>query len=133
VRTKTIRQQVTFRGATPHELYEWLMDSRKHSMFTGQKAVISRKFGGRFTAGDGWIEGVNLELVKDKLIFQAWRCNDDDWPKKYYSTVRFMFTKVKSGTRLDLLHSGVPAAVYEEIRDGWRKYYWEPLKLALAR
>jgi len=25
----------------------------------------------------------------------------------------------------------VPAAAYAEIRDGWREYYWEPLKLAI--
>ena len=133
MKTKTIRQQVTFKGTTPHELYEWLMDSKKHSQFTGQKAVISRKVGGRFKAGDGWIEGMNLELVPDKLILQGWRGNDDDWPKGYYSTVRFTFTKTKAGTRLDFLHSGVPVAAYEGIRDGWREYYRVPLKLALAK
>ncbi len=132
MKTKTIRQQVTFKGATPHELYEWLMDSKKHSEFTGEKSVISRKVGGRFTAGDGWIEGMNLELVKDRLIVQGWRGNDAKWPKGYYSTVRFTFTRTKTGARLDLLHSGVPAAAYEEIREGWREYYWEPLKLALG-
>ena len=132
MKTKTIRQQVTFKGVTPHELYEWLMDSRKHSQFTGQKAVINRKVGGKFKAGDGWIEGMNLELVPDRLILQGWRGNDDDWPKGYYSTARFTFTKTKGGTRLDFLHSGVPVAAYEEIRDGWREYYWEPLKRAVA-
>jgi hypothetical protein len=24
-------------------------------------------------------------------------------------------------------------AAYADIRDGWREYYWEPLKLALAK
>jgi len=133
MKTKTIRHQVTFKGATPHDIYEWLMDSKKHSQFTGQKAVISRKVGGKFRAGDGWIDGMNIQLKKDKLIVQAWRGNDDDWPKDYYTVVRFRFTKVKGGTRLDFLHSGVPAVAYEEISDGWREYYWEPLKLALAK
>jgi hypothetical protein len=71
MKTKTIRQQVTFKDTTPHELYEWLMDSKKHSQFTGQKAVINRKVGGKFKAGDGWIEGMNLELIQDKLILQG--------------------------------------------------------------
>jgi activator of HSP90 ATPase len=133
MKTKTIRQQVTFKGTTPHELYEWLMDSKKHSQFTGQKAVISRRVGGKFKAGDGWIEGMNLELVKDKLILQGWRGNDEVWPKGYYSTVRFTFTKTAGGTRLDFLHSGVPVAAYADIRDGWREYYWEPVKLAIQK
>jgi activator of HSP90 ATPase len=128
MKTRAIRQRVTFRGATPHDLYESLMDSKKHSRFTGSKASISRKVGGKFKAGDGWISGLNVELVKDKLILQAWRGNDDDWPKGYHSAVRFRFTNVPGGTRLDFLHSGVPAAAYEGIRDGWREFYWEPLK-----
>ena len=86
------------------------------------------KVGGRFTAGGGWIDGMNVELVKDKLIVQAWRGNDDDWPKGYYSAVRFLFTKVLGGARLDFLHSGVPATAYDMIRDGWLEYHWGPLK-----
>jgi len=40
------RQSVIIK-ATPREVYEALMDSRKHSRFTGAKASISRKVGGR--------------------------------------------------------------------------------------
>jgi activator of HSP90 ATPase len=128
MKTRTIRQQVTVKGATPHELYETIMDSRRHAKLTGDKVKMSRKVGDKFTAGGGWIDGMNVELVQDKLIVQAWRGNDDDWPKGYYSAVRFQFTKVPGGTRLDFLHSGVPVAAYDMIRDGWLEYYWEPLK-----
>lgn len=34
--------------ATPHEVYEALMDSRTHGRLTGGPARISRKVGGRF-------------------------------------------------------------------------------------
>ena len=37
VSTKTIEQTVEF-SASPHEVYEALMDSEKHSAFTGAKA-----------------------------------------------------------------------------------------------
>jgi activator of HSP90 ATPase len=128
MKARTIRQQVTVKGTTPHELYETIMDSRRHTKLTGDKAKMSRKVGAKFTAGGGWISGLNVELVKDKLIVQAWRGNDDDWPAGYYSAVRFRFTKVPGGARLDFLHSGIPAAAYDMIRDGWLEYYWEPLK-----
>ncbi len=49
VTTRTIEQTVTFK-ASPHEVYESLMDSAKHSKFTGAKASISREVGGAFTA-----------------------------------------------------------------------------------
>ncbi len=64
---KTIRQTVTFK-ASPHEVYEALMNSRRHAKFSGGKARLSRKVGGKFTAYDGYIEGTNLELAPDKKI-----------------------------------------------------------------
>jgi len=67
MKNKTIRQSVTFE-TNPRVIYEMLMDSRKHARFTGEKAVISRKVGGKFTAYAGYINGVNLELVQDKKI-----------------------------------------------------------------
>lgn len=67
---KTIRQSVTFR-ASPHQVYEALMDSRKHAQFTGGKASISRQVGGKFSTYDGYAEGVHLELVPDEKIVQT--------------------------------------------------------------
>ena len=75
MKTRTIRQTVAFK-ATPHEVFEALMDSKKHSEFTGGKAKISRNVSGKFTAYDGYAEGTNLELVKDKKIVQTWRASD---------------------------------------------------------
>ena len=77
MKTKTIKQSVTFR-AKPHEVYEALMDSGKHAKFTGGEAHISREVGGKFSAFDGYSEGVNLELMPDKRIVQSWRTSD--WP-----------------------------------------------------
>ena len=62
MKTKTIRQSASFK-TSPHEVYEMLMDSRKHTKFTGEKASISRKIGGKFSAYAGYIDGVNLDLV----------------------------------------------------------------------
>ena len=65
MKTKTLHQTIAFK-ATPHEVYEALMDSKKHTDFTEEKAVISRDIGGKFTVFDGWASGENVELVKDK-------------------------------------------------------------------
>jgi activator of HSP90 ATPase len=133
MKTKTTIQRVTFKGATPHAAYECIMDSRKHSAIMGSAAKMSRKVGGRFTAGDNYITGRNLELVPDQLIVQEWRGDEENWPKDHFSIARFRFTKVKSGTRLDFRQSGVPAQYYKAIADGWREYYWEPMKRALEK
>ena len=125
--SKMIKQSVTF-NATPHEVYEALMDSKKHSKFTGKKARISRKVGGKFTAYDGYIDGINLKLVEDKKIVQSWRGDEMDWPQDHFSTVTFEFKKVKQGTRLSFTHKDVPDKKRDSINQGWKDYYWTPLK-----
>jgi activator of HSP90 ATPase len=87
------------------------MDSRKHSRFTDAKASISRRIGGKFTAYDGYIEGVNLELVPDKKIVQSWR--GSDWPEGHYSKATFALKKVEGGSQLNFTQTGVPEEQYD--------------------
>ena len=125
MKTKTIRQSATFK-TSPHVIYEMLMDSRKHAKLTGERARISRKIGEKFTAYDGYISGVNLDLVPNKKIVQSWR--GSDWPEGHYSRVTFSLQKVKNGTRLTFRQSGVPEKYYGDISQGWRDYYWTPMR-----
>lgn len=127
---KIIRQTATFK-ATPHEVYELLMDSRKHAKVTGGPASISRSVGGKFSAYGGDLSGTNLELKPDKKIVQAWR--SDDWPPGHYSRASFTLKKVKGGTRLNFYQSGVPNAHYAGIKQGWIDYYWKPMKAMLEK
>jgi len=126
--SKLIRQTVTFK-ATPHAVYEALMDSRKHAKFTGDQANISRKVGGKISAYGDYITGTNLELVPDQKIVQAWHAAD--WPDGHISRVTFRLMPVKGGTRLTFTHSGVPAEQHESIKQGWIDHYWTPMKAML--
>jgi len=130
MKTKTIRQSVTF-NAKAHDVFEALMDSKKHAKFTGDPAKISRKVGGKFTASGDYIEGVNLEVIPDKKIVQAW--HSSDMPKDYYTKVTFSFKQEKGKTKLAFIHSGVPENRYEDLKQGWKDYYWTPLKAMLEK
>ena len=125
----TIRQTVAF-DAPPHAVFEALLDSRKHSAFTGQKASISRKVVGNVSAGEGYIHGRNLRIEQDNVIVQSWRTTDfkESDPD---SQVMFHFSKKGDGTRLMFVHSKVPDRLAEEFRQGWIDYYWVPLKAYL--
>ncbi|HEX2712824.1 MAG TPA: SRPBCC family protein [Candidatus Acidoferrales bacterium] len=127
---KTIRQTVTIK-ASPHAVYEALMDSRKHSAFSRMPARISRTPGGRFTAYGPYLSGVNLELVPDKKIVQFWRARN--WPTFHYSTVTFALSRVKGGTRLAFTQAGVPDNDYTAKKRGWIKSYWVPMKAMLEK
>lgn len=128
--TKTIKQSVGIK-ANPHDVYEALIDSDKHSQFTGDKANISREVGSRFTAFDGYSEGVNIELVQDKKIVQTWRASD--WLEGHYSRVTFSLEKSEGGTQLTFTQTGVPEEQYEDIYQGWWDYYWKPMKEMLEK
>ena len=64
---KTIKQTITFK-AKAHDIYDTLLNEKKHAAFTGSKAKINRKKNGRFQTYDGYAEGKNIELIKDKKI-----------------------------------------------------------------
>lgn len=128
--SKNINQTVTFK-TTPHEVYEALMDSKKHTAFTGGKASISRTVGGSMTAYANYITGKNVELVPDKKIVQDWRAVD--WPEGYFSRVTFELTPVPEGTRLDFTHTGIPEGEEASFEQGWIDNSWEPMKAFLEK
>ena len=130
VATRTIEQTVTI-DASPHDVYEALMDSDKHSRFTGAKASISREVGGDFTAYDGALSGTMLELVPDAKIVQTWRGSDEGWVPGHYSTATFSLKAVDGGTQLSFVQTGVPEQSFEQISQGWHTYYWPKMKQML--
>jgi activator of HSP90 ATPase len=122
---KALRQTVTLH-APPNEVYDLLMNSKKHGAFTHAKAEISTKVGGRISAYDGYISGKNIELKPGKRIVQLWHAAD--WPDELESTVVFEFQKVKSGTKLIFTHKNIPMEDYDDIKQGWIENYWNLMK-----
>jgi uncharacterized protein YndB with AHSA1/START domain len=120
-----IFQQIEL-AASPHEIYEALMDTDKHAEFTGLPADISPEVGGRFMAGDGYIEGKNLELVPDTRIVQLWR--GGDFPPSHWSTLTFDLQETAAGTLLRMSHENVPENLLGGIDQGWHEHYWTPLR-----
>jgi activator of HSP90 ATPase len=123
-----LKQTATF-NASPHAVYEILMDEKQHSTFTGGIAKISREVGGDFSIYDGDIQGKNIELIPDKKIVQSWRYND--WPVGHYSTVTFLLEPSVKGTKLTFTQTDIPDFKFEDIKQGWKDYYWQPIKAML--
>jgi activator of HSP90 ATPase len=125
---KTIKQAVTFK-ASAHDVYEALMDAEKHARFTGDRASISRKVGGAFTAYGDYIEGKNIELVPDQKIVQSWRASD--WPEGHYSRVTYSLKEKDGVTSLTFTQTDIPDEAADDVAQGWRDYYWKPMKKML--
>ncbi|MGA8275911.1 MAG: SRPBCC domain-containing protein [Thermoplasmata archaeon] len=122
---KNLRQTVTIR-ASPHEVYETLVNPKEHAKFSGAAARMVAKPGGHFSHYDGSLEGVVVHLEKDHRIVLAWRSTG--WPQGHFSIADFLLTKVGGGTRLEFSQFGIPTSDFADISDGWRQYYWAPLK-----
>ena len=127
--TITIKQEGMFPGS-PADIYELWMDSNKHAAMTGGEAQISRRVGGEFTNFDGWASGTNVELIPNKKIVQTWRAND--WPAGHYSTLTIILVPAAQGTKLMFSQTDVPKNKAKAIAQGWRDYYWGPMKKVLA-
>lgn len=126
-----IRQTVLI-DAIPAEVYEAYVNPKKHAAFTGQRATGSPRAGGKFTAGDGYISGKYLELEKGKKILHEWTTTE--WPAGYPPSILELRLKAKGKkTELTMLHSKVPKEQVEYYEEGWKEFYWTPLKKYFAR
>src|SRR5215470_7954101 len=103
MQTKTLQQTVTFK-ASPQEVYDMLMDSKKHRSLSGEPAKISKKVGGKFTAWGSHLSGINLVLKPGEKIVQAWRATG--WWPDYYSIAIFELERVPTGTKLKFTQIG---------------------------
>jgi uncharacterized protein YndB with AHSA1/START domain len=108
-------------------VYDAWLDSKEHGAFTGAKARVQAKVGGRFTAHDGYISGKTLELKPSRSIVQSWRTSEFP-PDAPDSRLELRFEDAPNGTRLTLLHSGLPPGQADSYKSGWREYYFAPMR-----
>lgn len=128
--TKNFKQKIKF-NATPKKIYDMLMDPKKVSEFTGGKAKISQKVKGKFSIFDGYCTGYNIALDPGKIIIQAWNFKEDGWPTTHHSGCTFELIKVTGGCELHFYQEAVPAHMVEDLKKGWKTYYWNPMKKML--
>ena len=127
---KNLRQTVTVK-ASPNSVYDTLVDPVEHTRFTGAAAKISGKVGSTFSLYDRSLTGVVVASERGRRLVLAWR--SEGWPKGHYSIAQFTFDRIKGGTRITFEQFGIPASDFADIRDGWKQFYWEPLRLYLER
>ena len=113
--------------ASPAEIYEAWLSTKGHTSMTGSPARVSRKVGGKFTAWDGYIRGQTLALEPDQRIVQAWRTSEfpDDAPDSH---LEVSLEKTKGGTRVRITHTDIPPGQAISYKQGWKDFYFKPMK-----
>lgn len=105
--------------------HAWL-DSAEHTAFTGSEAVIDPSVGGNFTAWEGYISGITLDLDAPNRIVQAWRTTEFS-DADADSTLEILLETISSGTRVTLIHTNIPDGQGDMYREGWEEYYFRPM------
>ncbi len=112
--------------APPRRVYEAWLSSDEHTAFTGGEAEVDPRVGGKFTAWDGYIEGVTVELEPHRRIVQTWRTSD--FPDgSADSTLEVLLEETEDGTRLTLVHANLPDGQGDDYRQGWVDSYFDPM------
>ena len=112
-------------NTTSKKIYDTWLSSEGHTKMTGGSAIISNKIGDKFTAWDGYIEGVNIDLEPNKRIFQTWRTsqfNEDEED----SEIEVLLNEVDGKTELTLIHTNLSESG-EHYKNGWEDNYFEPM------
>jgi uncharacterized protein YndB with AHSA1/START domain len=113
--------------ARPERIYAAWLSSDEHTAFTGDKAVVEPFVGGAHSAFDGYAVGRTVDLQPGHRIVQTWRA--EDFPVgSPDSRVEVTLEETVGGTMLTILHTEIPSGQGSHYRDGWLKYYLEPLK-----
>lgn len=115
---------------TAADFYESLTREELVSRFTQGQAKVVAKVGGEFSLFGGNVEGEFVELTKDKTIKQKWRFKN--WPAGHYSSVSFEIETRDDCVLVKLRQTDVPGHEYEKVKEGWKRFYFEPMRRILG-
>ena len=110
----------------PRSVYDAWLDGDLHGAMTGAPATASVEVGGAFTAHDGYISGINLELVDGERVLQTWRTSEfaESDPD---SSIEVTFATSATGTLITLRQWNIPSGQAEGYQSGWQDYYFDPM------
>lgn len=115
--------------ASAEDIFTALTNPLTIEIWSGATAVMEPVPGTEFSLWDGDITGVNLEIEPGKKIVQEWFFEDEEGiPSELKSLVTIKLHDEGSSTDVELLHINIPDEAFDNIVDGWDKYYFKPLK-----
>ena len=110
--------------ATPEEIYTALTNPLTIELWTGEAAEMSTETGSEFSMWDGSIVGKNIEFEENKKIIQQWYF--DGQPEDSIVTIKLHADK--NTTSVELKHTNIPDADYDDLIEGWDNSYFGALQ-----
>ena len=111
-------------NASPEDIYMALTNPFTIQLWTGEKAEMSTEPNTEFSLWDGSILGINLEFEPNKKIVQQWYFGSQTEP----SIVTIKLHPDSRGTSVELRHTNIPDAEYDDFAMGWDAEYFGSLQ-----
>ncbi|MDN5288860.1 MAG: ATPase [Mucilaginibacter sp.] len=109
--------------ATPDEIYMALTNPITMELWTGEVAEMSTEPGSEFSMWEGSITGKNLEFEPGKKIVQQWYFDG----QSDNSIVTIKLHADKGGSSVELRHTNIPDADFDDMVEGWNNSYFGAL------
>lgn len=110
--------------APPEAVFDFLVTDRGLTAWMGQWAALDAQVDGAFAVNiAGYaIRGRFLEVDRPRRVTMSWGVAGNDELPPEASTVCFELTAIDGGTRVDLLHAGLPPISVDGHADGWAHF-----------
>jgi uncharacterized protein YndB with AHSA1/START domain len=113
-----------FVEAEPDEVYGYFTEAANMVRWMGEYALLDARPDGEFTVDiEGFpVRGRYRELERPNRVVFTWGfAGSDDLPPGA-STVEVLLSEESGGTRVEILHQGLPPTRATRHAEGWRKY-----------
>jgi uncharacterized protein YndB with AHSA1/START domain len=113
-----------FVQAEPEQVYEYFTRAEAMVRWMGEYALLEARPGGEFTID---IEGTPVrgryqELDPPNRVVFSWGFAGSDELPPGSSTVEVLLAREAGGTRIEVVHSGLPPTRTPGHAEGWRRY-----------
>jgi uncharacterized protein YndB with AHSA1/START domain len=111
-------------AAAPAVVFEYFTNPEALARWMGDRAILDPRPGGRFVVffGDKSVQGRYLELDPPRRLVITWgRGGSPTFPPDA-STLEVTLTPEAGGTRVAIVHSGLPESEAPRHALGWRHY-----------
>ena len=116
---KTIHYQFDI-PAPAEEVYRAITNPFTIELWSGFSAEMKLEKESEFSLFDGDISGKVIDFEENKLLKQEWFFGDQEEKSVVTMTLKGKGEK----THVDLLHENIPEEAFEDMKVGWKKYYW---------
>jgi len=120
----------TYEIAAPiKKVWRALVNPKVINAWGGGPARMDDKIGATFKLWGGDVHGKNIDVQPPKLLKQEWY--GGDWPEASIAT--FSLNETNGTTTVKFHQENIPDNEFDDIADGWQRYYLGPIKELLEK